>query len=157
MCTDMCPAGVRVSVAVTLRGVYRHLRCKSLDRNCTCLTSLGLDHVKWNMRQLRAVRSRFTTWPHDCVLCEDRNYLNVIDKTENFLPRRRKQNRFSKRFFYTEHETMGNLTFMGPCIIIIFCYINPNKMHLLQSLFYLTTALHVSGVTITHLREHKQL
>jgi hypothetical protein len=26
---------------------------------------------------------------------------------------------------------------------------------MLQSLFYLTTALHVSGVTITHLREHK--
>ena len=26
---------------------------------------------------------------------------------------------------------------------------------MLQSLFYLTTALHVSGVTITHLEEHK--
>jgi hypothetical protein len=25
----------------------------------------------------------------------------------------------------------------------------------LQSLFYLTTALHISGVTITHLPEHK--
>ena len=32
---------------------------------------------------------------------------------------------------------------------------NPNKMHILQILFYLTTALHVSGVTITHLQEHK--
>ena len=28
-------------------------------------------------------------------------------------------------------------------------------MHMLQSLYYLTTALHVSGVTITHLQEHK--
>jgi len=28
-------------------------------------------------------------------------------------------------------------------------------MHMLQSLFYLTTALRVSGVTITHLQEHK--
>ena len=28
-------------------------------------------------------------------------------------------------------------------------------MRKLQSLFYLTTALHVSGVTITHLQEHK--
>ena len=28
-------------------------------------------------------------------------------------------------------------------------------MHMLQGLFYLTTALHVSGVTITHLQEHK--
>jgi len=27
-------------------------------------------------------------------------------------------------------------------------------MHILQSLFNLTTALHVSGVTITHLQEH---
>jgi len=44
---------------------------------------------------------------------------------------------------------------MGPCIVIIFYYINPNKMHKSQSLFYLTTALHVSGVTITHLQEHK--
>jgi hypothetical protein len=26
---------------------------------------------------------------------------------------------------------------------------------MLQSLFYLTTALHVSAVTITHLQEHK--
>ena len=28
-------------------------------------------------------------------------------------------------------------------------------MHKSQSLFYLTTALHCSGVTITHLQEHK--
>jgi len=28
-------------------------------------------------------------------------------------------------------------------------------MHMLQSLFYLTTALHVSGVTIIRLQEHK--
>ena len=28
-------------------------------------------------------------------------------------------------------------------------------MHMLHTLFYLTTALHVSGVTITHLQEHK--
>jgi len=28
-------------------------------------------------------------------------------------------------------------------------------MHMLQSSFYLTTALHVSGVTTTHLQEHK--
>ena len=28
-------------------------------------------------------------------------------------------------------------------------------MHKLQSLFYLTTALHVSGITSTHLQEHK--
>jgi hypothetical protein len=26
---------------------------------------------------------------------------------------------------------------------------------MLQNLFYLTTALHISGVTITHLQEHK--
>ena len=28
-------------------------------------------------------------------------------------------------------------------------------MHMLQSLFYLTTALHVSGVAIAHLQEQK--
>jgi len=30
-------------------------------------------------------------------------------------------------------------------------------MHMLQSLFYLITALHVSGVIITHHQEHIQL
>ena len=39
--------------------------------------------------------------------------------------------------------------------IINFLVYNSNKMHKSQSLFYLTTALHVSGVTITHLQEHK--
>ena len=28
-------------------------------------------------------------------------------------------------------------------------------MHMLQGLFYLTTALHGSGLTTTHLQEHK--
>ena len=28
-------------------------------------------------------------------------------------------------------------------------------MHMSQSLFYLTTAVHVSGITITHLQEYK--
>jgi len=28
-------------------------------------------------------------------------------------------------------------------------------MHMLQSLFYLTIALHVSGIIIIHLQEHK--
>ena len=28
-------------------------------------------------------------------------------------------------------------------------------MHKSQSLFYLTTAVHISGVAITHLQEHK--
>jgi hypothetical protein len=32
---------------------------------------------------------------------------------------------------------------------------NSNKMHKSQSLFNLTTARHVSGITITHLQEHK--
>jgi len=30
-------------------------------------------------------------------------------------------------------------------------------MHMLQSLFYLTNVLHVSGVIITHLQEHKTI
>jgi hypothetical protein len=31
----------------------------------------------------------------------------------------------------------------------------PNKVHMLQSLFYLTTAVHVSGIIVTHLQEHR--
>jgi hypothetical protein len=38
---------------------------------------------------------------------------------------------------------------------LIFQYRSPNKMHMLQSLFYLTIALHVSGIIITDLQEHK--
>jgi hypothetical protein len=34
---------------------------------------------------------------------------------------------------------------------------NCNKMQKSQTLFNLTTALHVSGLTIIHLQEHKQL
>jgi len=52
-------------------------------------------------------------------------------------------------------ESTDFLMSMGPCIVIIFCYINPNKMHKSQRLFYLTTALHVSGVTTTNLQKHK--
>ena len=37
----------------------------------------------------------------------------------------------------------------------MFQYVKPNKMHKSQSFFYLPTALHVSGVTITHLQEHE--
>ena len=32
-----------------------------------------------------------------------------------------------------------------------------NKMPMLQSSVYLTTALHVSGITITHLQEHQTI
>jgi hypothetical protein len=32
---------------------------------------------------------------------------------------------------------------------------NSNYIRKSRSLFYMTTALHVSGVTITHLQEHK--
>jgi hypothetical protein len=38
--------------------------------------------------------------------------------------------------------------------IYIYIYIS-NNMHMLQSLFYLTTVLRVSGIISTHLQEHK--
>ena len=43
---------------------------------------------------------------------------------------------------------------MGPCIVKIF-YVQQDAT--LHSLFYLETALHVSGGTITHHQERKQL
>ena len=43
---------------------------------------------------------------------------------------------------------------MGPCIVRIFQYIS-NKMQSYTVYLYLETALHASGVTITHLQEHK--
>jgi hypothetical protein len=44
---------------------------------------------------------------------------------------------------------------MGPYVVRIFLYIQQDAT--LHSLFYLETALHVSGGTSTHHQEHKQL
>jgi len=53
-------------------------------------------------------------------------------------------------------KILMNLTFMGSCIvIIILIYIQQDTT--LHSLFYLETALHVSGGTSTHLQDCKQL
>ena len=51
---------------------------------------------------------------------------------------------------------LGDLTFMGPCIVIIFQYIS-NKMQGYTFYFYLETALRVSGGTFTHHQERIQL
>jgi len=45
---------------------------------------------------------------------------------------------------------------MGPCIVSIFQYIS-NKMQRYTFYLHLETALHVSGCTITHHEERKQL
>jgi hypothetical protein len=53
---------------------------------------------------------------------------------------------------------LGDLTFMGPCIISIFQYICiSNKMQRYTVYLYLETALHVSGGTSTHHQELIQL
>jgi hypothetical protein len=51
---------------------------------------------------------------------------------------------------------LGNLTFMGLCIVNIFQYIS-NKIQHYTVYLYLETALHVSGGTSTHHRERIQL
>jgi hypothetical protein len=51
---------------------------------------------------------------------------------------------------------LGDLTFMGTCIISIFQYIS-NKMQRYTVYLYLETALYVSGGTSTHHQERKQL
>ena len=51
---------------------------------------------------------------------------------------------------------LGDLTFMGPCILSIFQYIS-NKMQRYTVCLYLETALHVSGGTSTHHQERIQL
>jgi hypothetical protein len=53
---------------------------------------------------------------------------------------------------------LGDLTFMGPCIVSIFQYTSiSNKMQRYTIYLYLETALHVSGGTTTHHQERKQL
>jgi hypothetical protein len=51
---------------------------------------------------------------------------------------------------------LGDLTFMGPCIVSIFQYIS-NKIQRYTFYLYLETALHVSGGTSTHHQERIQL
>jgi hypothetical protein len=51
---------------------------------------------------------------------------------------------------------LGDLTFMGTCIISIFQYIS-NKMQRYTLYLYLETALHGSGGTSTHHQERIQL
>jgi hypothetical protein len=51
---------------------------------------------------------------------------------------------------------LGDLTFMGPCIVSILQYIS-NKMQRYAVYLYLETALHVSGRISTHHQERIQL
>jgi hypothetical protein len=51
---------------------------------------------------------------------------------------------------------LGDLTFMGPCIVSIFQYIS-SKMQRYTVYLYLETTLHVSGGIFTHHQEHIQL
>jgi hypothetical protein len=51
---------------------------------------------------------------------------------------------------------LGDLTFMGPCIVSIFQYIS-NKMQRYTVYLYQETTLHVSGGTSTHHQERIQL
>jgi hypothetical protein len=51
---------------------------------------------------------------------------------------------------------LGDLTFMGPCIVSILQYIS-NKMQRYTVYSYLETALHVSGGTSTHHQDSIQL
>jgi hypothetical protein len=51
---------------------------------------------------------------------------------------------------------LGDLTFMGTCIVSIFQYIS-NKLQRHTIYLHLQTALHVSGGISTHHQEHIQL
>ena len=51
---------------------------------------------------------------------------------------------------------LGDLTFMGPCIVSIFQYIS-NKMQRYTVYLYTKTAVHISGGTSTHHQERIQL
>jgi hypothetical protein len=51
---------------------------------------------------------------------------------------------------------LGDLKFMGTCMVSIFQYI-PNKMQRYTVYLYLETALHVSGGTFTHHQARIQL
>jgi len=74
--------------------------------------------------------------------------LNGVSYTRTYL-----RNLISFRHCHKNFRDL-NLTFMSPCIVIIFQYIS-NKMQ--HYTIYLRTALHVSGGNTTHHQECKQL
>ena len=55
-----------------------------------------------------------------------------------------------------DHRQILKFNVYGPCIVSIFQYIS-NKMQRYTVYLYLETVLHVSGGTITHHQERKQL
>jgi hypothetical protein len=87
-----------------------------------------------------------------CVLCLCKPVLHICIDSMNSCVRH-------IRLVYVDLTAIYlvfNLTFMGPCIVIIFQYIS-NKIQRYTVYSYLETALHVSGGIITHHQERKQL
>jgi hypothetical protein len=78
-------------------------------------------------------------------------FYNMISKTENINPLNAELNPL-----YHLRVLLGDLTFMGPCIVSIFQYIS-NKMQRYTVYLYLETLLHVSGGTCTHHQERIQM
>jgi len=76
-----------------------------------------------------------------------RHKLNVAEPLRHWHPPKcSKTSRLIVFFFFNVHGSVHRNN------IVVY---NSNKMHMSQNLFYLTTATHISGVTITHLQEHK--
>jgi hypothetical protein len=72
---------------------------------------------------------------------------NIIEQLTDFNPLNAELNPICHLLIL-----LGDLTFMGPCIVSI-----SNKMQRYTVYLYLETALHVSGGTFTHHQERIQL
>jgi hypothetical protein len=111
---------------------------------CCCTTRFSYSTDPLNTRLLTLVYFVFVPVVLHISKCPT---LSLIVKNDPCLSQLPTAPSITEMFFF--------LMYMGQCILIIFQYRSLNKMHKSQSLFYLTTALHVSGVTITHLQKHK--
>ena len=93
----------------------------------------GAVEILWSDRSYSALAYSVLYWP---------SYLNPLNAELNLIC----------------HLLMllGDLKFMGPCIVSIWQYIS-NKMQRYTVYLYLETALHVSGGTSTHHQERIRL
>ena len=131
--------------------VTQHAKC--MRRNILSSTACpALPYFSTLSHKRHDFRGKNSYWTKTCVF-----WFSLQLLSETFLILRRTESDIIINVNRSSCKVPVNffLMFMSPYVVIIFQYRNPNKMHMSQSLFYLTTALHVSGVTITHLQEYK--
>ena len=147
--------GLFASVVITTT-MYAHLILFMLATCPTPLFLLDFKILTMHVEQYSSLICRFLCPPVTASLLGPYNVFSTLSQAPSFCiltfnPLNPELNPICHLLVL-----LGDLTFMGPCIISIFQCIS-NKMQRYTVYFYLETALHVSGGTSTHHQERIQL